>query len=96
MMTIEVPDGYEALGYVLQDAVNQAAEGKGKDRHATGESFEAQPICNISREVGVGFALGQAIKKTKESARLKPDAAVFELLGAINYLAAAAIVRGEE
>ncbi len=90
-MQIEIPKGYEALGEVLQHAVNQAAGGKGKDRHASGEPFEQQKICRIARAVGLGFPLGQAEKKIEESLRLGtrgPD----ELLGAINYLAAACIV----
>ena len=89
--TIEIPEGYEALAYVLDKALNQAAHGKGKERHATGEPFDQQPICAITRRVGFGYPLGQAEKKIEESQRLDTDAAVFELLGAINYLAAAVI-----
>jgi hypothetical protein len=40
--------------------------------------------------------LGQAIKKILESQRLPKGAAIHELLGAINYLAGAIIVRGEQ
>ena len=95
-MTIEVPDGYETLGAVLQLAIDQAAKGKGADRHASGEPFDQQKICRISRAVGVGFALGQAEKKIEESQRLPPDAGLRELLGAINYTAAGYIVVSEK
>lgn len=95
-MNIEVPEGYDMLGAMLSRALNQASAGKGKERHATGQPFQYQPICEISRQVGVGFALGQAMKKIQESTRLDKEAGIFELLGAINYLAAAVIVRGEE
>lgn len=93
--TIPVPAGYEALGEVFKAAIDQAAEGKGKERHADGEPFEAQKICRISRTVGIGYPLGQAIKKTEESLRLG-ERGPEELLGAINYLAAAVVIAIEE
>ena len=88
-------DPYISLRYVLELAVDQAANGKGKERHANGEPFDQQKICKISRAVGVGFALGQALKKAEESVRLDRDAGLREILGAINYLAAAYIVLNE-
>ena len=88
-------DPYISLRYVLELAVDQAANGKGKERHANGEPFDQQKICKISRAVGVGFALGQALKKAEESVRLNKDAGLREILGAINYLAAAYIVLNE-
>jgi len=57
--------------------------------------FDRQPICEIARMVGPGYCLGQAMKKAQESARLPRDRAEAELLGAINYLAAAVIVLRE-
>jgi len=87
---------YAELERVLKTAYNQAAIGKGKLRHANNEPFERQAICQICRDCGIGFATGQAIKKTKESHRLDPDSAIRELLGAINYLAAAVIVIEEQ
>ena len=48
-----------------------------------------KPIMEIGRMVGSGYPLGQAMKKAQESARMPPDRAKAELLGAINYLAAA-------
>ena len=92
---IPTEDPYRSLRYVLELAVDQAANGKGKERHANGEPFDQQKICKISRAVGVGFALGQALKKAEESIRLDKDAGLREILGAINYLAAAYIVLNE-
>lgn len=94
-MHINVPDGYEALGEIFQQAIYQAADGKGKQRHATGEPFDRQKICRITRSVGLGFPLGQAEKKIEESTRLGA-AGPHELLGAINYLAAGCIVMIEQ
>lgn len=84
-------DHYTLLNKVLDDAYTQASMGKGKERHAQDLPFEQQPMRKIVDLVGVGFALGQAIKKSQESMRLEPEAAYAELLGAINYLAGAAI-----
>lgn len=93
------PAGYERLHDILYQAIHQAAYGKGKERHSSGEPFEDQPICVVARWVGIGAQLGQAIKKTRESSRLLnikgPEAAKFELLGAINWIAAAIILLEE-
>lgn len=87
---------YSKLQEVLSDAFEQAANGKGKDRHASrGEVFEAQVICEVGRRLGVGFNLGQAVKKVYESERLPWPRNKAELLGAINYLAAAVILLEE-
>jgi hypothetical protein len=83
--------GYEKLDDVLARAYRQASAGKGVERHAAGEPFHEQPMQIISDLVGVGFCIGQAIKKAHESQRLPHDRAVAELLGAINYLAGAVI-----
>jgi hypothetical protein len=91
--------GYRLLASVLNDALNQAQSGKGKERHACGEPFEQQEICHNTRAVGFGYPLGQARKKAREAKRLfetrGKEAAIAECLGAINYLAAAVIVMGE-
>ena len=93
------PD-YRLLASVLIDALNQAQNGKGKERHACGEPFEQQEICQNTRAVGFGYPLGQARKKAREAKRLLEtigkDAAIAECLGAINYLAAAVIVMEEQ
>ena len=94
----ELPEGsainaYATLENVLTMALDQAANGKGKERHAEdGEPFEKQQICEITRRVGHGFPLGQAVKKIQESPRLDGEHRINELLGAINYIAAAIIV----
>lgn len=88
---------YKELSDILDAAYRQAAEGKGAERHANNKPFESQDICAITRNVGLGFPLGQAVKKINESCRV--GGAGFmerELLGAINYIAAAIIVLREE
>lgn len=90
-------DDYDLLMDVFGRAINQASKGKGKERHAKdGMRFEDQPICQIGREFGHGFNLGQARKKMQESLRLRRESAVFELLGAINYIASAIILIEED
>ena len=92
-MIIDIPEGYESLGLALGEAVAQAARGKGADRHAEkGEPFSDQLIMSIPKRLGDGgecFCLGQAAKKIFESRRLAPAPSRAELLGAINYIAAA-------
>ena len=88
--------GYESLATVYDSAIEQASEGKGKERHAeAGEPYENQIICEVARRVGLGYPLGQAVKKIYESQRLGGDAGLQELLGALNYVAAAFIVMQE-
>ena len=97
---MEESNEYTKLQGVLDLAYAQASSGKGKERHANENPFENQPICQISRllkdstgeQAAVKF---QAIKKTIEAGRLEKDAAVRELLGAINYLSAAIIMLQE-
>ena len=89
-ITLSAP-GYDALADVLARAFEQAASGKGAQRHGQGQAFDEQPMQTIAQLVGVGGPLYQAIKKAQESMRMPPDAAVRELLGAINYLAGAVI-----
>lgn len=88
--------GYEPLASVLQAALDQAQSGKGKERHANDREFERQPIMEIGRMVGLGYPTGQAQKKTQEAVgmfnRGQTDSAEAELLGAINYLAAAILL----
>lgn len=95
-LVINVPSEYISLGLVMQSALDQASKGKGKERHASeGEAYEDQIICEVARRVGLGYPLGQAVKKIYESQRLIPQLGVQELLGAMNYLAAAVIVMQE-
>lgn len=90
---------YRPLKDVLKAAYAQASTGKGKDRHANGKPFMEQPIMEIGRMVGMGYQTGQAMKKAQEAGgmvqRQQFDAARAELLGAINYLAAAYLLVGE-
>ena len=90
-----VREGYQPLLDTLCRALQQAQDGKGKERHANGKPFLEQPIMVIGNLVGLGFHTGQAVKKTVEAHgmlnRGQHEAAHRELLGAINFLAAAAI-----
>jgi hypothetical protein len=79
--------GYAMLYNVLSRAYQQAAVGKGAERHGNGKAFEDQPMQDLIRLYGPGFALGQAAKKAQESQRMDKDAAVRELLGSIVYIA---------
>ena len=89
-------EAYLSLHLIMQEALEQASEGKGKERHAKeGELFEKQPICEIARRLD-GGPLYQAVKKIYESVRLPGEAGVRELLGAINYIAAEVILRREK
>jgi hypothetical protein len=84
--------GYEKLADVLARAYDQAARGKGKDRHAQDMPFHEQPMQSVIQLHGVGFATGQASKKASEALRLPTlERQVPELLGAIVYLSGAVI-----
>ena len=90
-------DKYVKLEDVLNKAYLQAAEGKGKERHANENNFEDQPIITISKLLNSNDGpLFQAMKKIQESKRLERDRAINELLGAINYIAAAIIYLEQE
>ena len=85
-------DGYRSLSDVLARAFDQASAGKGAERHGRGLAFDEQPMQQLIRLYGVGFALGQAAKKAQEAQRLPTvERQVAELLGSINYLAGAVI-----
>ena len=96
-------DGYNVLRDVFASAVEQASGGKGKERHANGSPFVDQPILAITRLL-TGHPCGalayQAIKKIIEAGRLVElkgtDAAVAELRGAMNYIAAMVIYLEEQ
>ena len=85
-------DNYKDLKKVLDLALLQASEGKGKERHANNEPFTEQLIFIIEKLTN-SFQLGQAIKKIVESQRLEREAGIRELLGAINYISAKVIER---
>jgi hypothetical protein len=91
---LPIPDGYEELTAILHEAIDQAATGKGYERHANGKPFNDQPILRETEAVGMGFPAGQARKKILEALRCcddHPERAVADLLGAINYTAALVI-----
>lgn len=89
--------GYEALNRELAEAFNQSAYGKGKERHANSRPFDRQPILELSRLYGPGFAAGQAAKKVQEALSMldkgafTTEQALAEVHGGIVYLAAVAI-----
>lgn len=89
-------DHYATLRDILNEAYDQAATGKGKERHANDRPWSAQPIAEIGRMVGVGFNLGQAMKKLQEASRMEGEVAVRELLGAIVYAASAIMLVREK
>lgn len=93
-------DGYAALLQELSHAYLQSAKGKGVERHANGRPFDRQPIMEIGRMMGPGYATGQAAKKAQEAlgmrSRGEKDRAIAELHGAIVYLSAAAALIREE
>lgn len=90
------PDAYSGLRRVLDMAFAQASQGKGKERHANGREFDRQPIMELARMHGLGYPTGQAAKKLQEAhtlLRLRgKEAAIQEILGAINYAAAAVLL----
>ncbi len=81
------------LAAAFADALEQATTGKGRDRHdPTGDTpWSAQPISQITRTHGVGFPMGQAEKKLRESGVHlscgENRKAIAELLGAMVYAA---------
>ena len=91
--TVTEVKGYEDLTRILNEALEQATSGKGKERHAGGKPFDKQPIMEIARMTGLAYQTGQAMKKIQESHTLLEikgkEAAINELRGAIIYLAAA-------
>lgn len=89
---------YETLWFVLVEAFEQAANGKGRERHARGNPFDKQHMQTISQllDTDRGMAF-QAIKKLTEGLDMQDKAArERELLGAINYIAGIIVYhRGE-
>lgn len=95
---LQTRQDYAPLQEVLEAAYQQAASGKGRERHVAGarEPFTQQVICQGGRRYGRSALLFQAHKKAEESQRLPPARAEAELLGAIVYLAAAVVLLREE
>jgi hypothetical protein len=94
-------DGYDSLRAILAQAVEQASGGKGTERHSNGQPFDQQPICQGGRRFGIAGLVYQCWKKSHEvPVLLAMDdgkaRAVRELLGVINYAAAAILVLQED
>lgn len=84
--------GYEKLALVFDDAFNQAAHGKGKERHEDTPDFADQTTQKIMRLMQSSEGgTHQAIKKLIEARGLTPAAARKERLGAIVYIASVII-----
>lgn len=90
-MTFKFPEDtdYQSLAEVLAAAYDQAAKGKGKERHARGNPFHEQHMQTISRMLTTDRGMAyQAIKKLTEGMDMtSPEAKERELLGAIVYIA---------
>jgi hypothetical protein len=85
-----------AMRFILKAAYDQAARGKGKERHACDRPWTMQPIFLIPKLLSCGvFNLGQAVKKLDELQRLPHERARAEALGAIVYLASAVVLVDE-
>ena len=84
---------YHTLATVLLQAFEQAAVGKGKERHAADDvPFENQSMLAISRQLGsTDGIIYQVHKKSLEAKRLPHGRNIAELLGVINYAAGAVI-----
>lgn len=83
-------DGYRPLIDVLVRALDQAAIGKGRERHANDLPFLQQPMqmhCDaLKTNAGLVY---QVCKKMGEAQSMDPEKAVHEMLGAIVYAAGA-------
>lgn len=95
--TVAVKEEYTSLFSVFQSALGQAQSGKGAERHTIPGQltyYEDQQICVIPKMQGsVDGLIYQVIKKCLEIKNITgTHRQVQELLGAINYIAAAIIV----
>ena len=93
---------FAPLAKVLIEAYEHAASGKGADRHdANGATIEDQPIVAFGRMLNSidGHAY-QVMKKAHEASlmarRGNAQGAIAEMLGVINYAAAAIIVMRQQ
>lgn len=85
-------DPYQSLVNVLDEAYNRASQGKGKERHATGQDFDEQPIVTEGNNFYVYGNLQQIRKKALEIVRLPKERGRDELLDIIVYAAASVII----
>lgn len=83
------------LELVFNDAVAQAASGKGNERHGNGADFLEQPWVSLTEGFGIGGPMFQASKKLRESMKFyhakEYDRFEREVLGALNYAAMAVL-----
>ncbi len=80
--------GYEVLADVLAKAYDQAARGKGVQRHGLGKPYLENPIIKEVIELGPASLVYQVRKKSREAMNLPFNMAKEEMLGAIVYAAA--------
>lgn len=94
---MQVEKGYEKLVAVFQAAHDQAAHGKGKERHANNLPFHKQRMQTISQTIDSEYGMVyQVTKKMTEGLQFTDhDKREAELLGAINYLAGIVIYHRE-
>lgn len=79
---------YGRLVYALSLAYDQAAFGKGKERHANDKPFEEQTMMVANRVTDDGFSWGQIFKKIQEIPNIKdPDLKLAEMISIIVYAA---------
>lgn len=89
-------ENFLELREILEEAFEFAAYGKGAERHGNGLPWRAQPHYHIAADVGLGFPIGQAIKKCREGFQMEDwERTRKEWLGAITYIASA-IYAGDE
>ena len=90
---------FHPLESVFNDAVAQATNGKGEERHGQGIPFLDQKWYRVAESHGIGFLSGQAQKKLEEAMNyyhkkgIDFDRAWWEreMLGALNYVAMAVL-----
>lgn len=89
--------GIEQFKEVLDGVEHQVFSGKGHERHGNGTPLDQQPWYYISKNVGDGFCLGQAMKKIMELRNI-PERAKWEreIFGAMAYLVFAVLYKREK
>jgi hypothetical protein len=80
------------LAPVLGDVLKPVAAGKGRRHGGDSIPFLIQPWKTITDQVGVGFLLGQGVKKALEAPQKETEEKFEEeILGAIAYLSMAVL-----
>lgn len=94
---MKVEKGYEVVADILQQALDQAQSGKGKERHGHGLPFTEQKIMAISRALrtdgGLAYQVEKKIQEGREFDNL--EQLERELFGAIIYTVAMIIYHRE-